>query len=121
MNPFKNPDKSNPIHKAINQVVNALIFYFDQESEVIGKSTKERIIFIYPIIVFKGMLFSAKFSDEKCDIVEEKHIPLLVEREISNPTFMPWTDTKRRIITSKPVIIDIVSIDYLEEFLGNFK
>ena len=121
MNPFKNPDKPNPIHKAINQVVNALIFYFDQQSEVIGKSTKERIIFIYPIIVFKGMLFSAKFIDEKLDIMEEKHIPLLVERETSNPALMPWTDTKSRIITSKPIIIDIVSIDYFEEFLSNFK
>ncbi len=121
MNPFGNPNKPNPIYKAINQVVDALIFYFEQQSDVIYEYKKERFVFLYPIIVFAGMLFSAESLDGKWDINEENHIQLLVEREAKNPKLLPWTDTKEKIFTSKPIIIDIVSIDYFEEFLGNFK
>lgn len=120
MNPFWNQDRPNPIYKAINQVVNALIFYLEQQSAVISNK-KETTLLLYPIIVFKGMLFSAEFNDGKLDINEENHIQLLVEREIKNPESLPWTDTKEKILTSKPIIIDIVSIDYFEEFLSNFK
>lgn len=121
MSPFGDPDKPNPIYKAINQVVNALIFYFEQQSDVIYEHKKERIVLVYPIIVFEGMLFSAEFIDGKWDIKGENHIQLLVERETKNPKLLPWTETKGKIITSKPIIIDIVSIDYFEEFLSNFK
>jgi hypothetical protein len=108
----KNPEKGGPgatIERAINQVYNAVDFYINQ-------STNDFPEFYYPIIVFDGEIFEASYKDENLEIKSTDHVSLYFEIEYEKPQFVDTAKSKM-LLTSKPFIIDIVKLNYLEHFL----
>jgi hypothetical protein len=105
----------NTIDKAINQVYRALLFYIKQGYSV------DCTIFFYPIIVFDGELFEAFYDDDELQIQESNHVCLNFEIEYDEPEFV-WAPNGHipRISESKSYIIDVVKLNYFEEFLKNF-
>lgn len=115
-----NEKKSQMIYNAISQVVNALIFYLNRDSEILDKNNINEISLIYPIIVFDGPLYSAFIKDDDIELKEENHIQLSFSLQLKKPMEIQWDLKNRKIIKQKDIIIDIVKKEYLPEFLQNF-
>lgn len=111
----KNNKESRTIDHAVDQVLNSLIFYMRQKD-----STKQSNMF-YPIIVFEGRLFEAWY-DPKLQVQETNHISLFFEAEMDKPDVIPAHGLNKIAswFSSKPFIIDVVRLDYFEEFLKYF-
>jgi len=112
----KNPGKGGPgstIDKAINQVYRAINFYISQ-------STNYYPEFFYPTIVFDGEIFEASFKNEKIEIKRSDHVNLFFEIEYKKPEFLD-TVKSHMMVTSKPFVIDIVKLNYLEKFLDKIE
>ena len=118
--PFMDPDnekKGKVLDKAINQVIMATGFYLGQR-----EGTHGRIMFYYPIIVFDGRLFEVIHRNGEMEVEEVRHVSLLVEMEMSEPTKVGIINTSKgqRLLTSKKFIVDVVQRDYFRDFLMNF-
>ena len=115
---------SKQIFDATGQVLSALSFYFVQRSNLISEyKLKPRVpTFFYPIIVFDGKMFEAEIKERNTNIKETNWISLWIEKELEEPLLMRFLYKQgfRRIVCSKPIIIDIVKLGYFEEFLKNF-
>ena len=110
------------IHKAVTQVMDALVFYWNRDTDVYVKEKISKMNFLYPIIVYDGLLFSAKIDGDNIDLTPENHISLYVEWELAEPMKVYYSSkgqNLRDIHQSKPFIIDVVKKEYLEEFLKN--
>jgi hypothetical protein len=118
--PCADPDnekRGKVIDKAINQVIQATLFYLGQREGKDGKTG-----FYYPIIVFDGKLFEAILTEGEMKVEEVNHISLLVDIEMSEPIIVKNIDNSGigRYLLSKKFIIDIVKKDNFENFLENF-
>lgn len=118
----KDSKESKAIHHAVAQVMNALNFYLNRENEYIETYNRGEVVLFYPIIVFDGELFSAIVEEESIQLAEENHVQLYVSRELSHAAEVLWdVKTKsKRLVKTKPFIINIVKKGYLEKFLENF-
>jgi hypothetical protein len=108
----KDLEKGGPgatIDRAINQVYNALKFYLSQ-------GYNEFPEFYYPVIVFDGEMFEASYPDEQLEIKSTNHVSLYFEVELDKPEFSE-TVKSSVFLLSKPYVIDIVKLSYLEQFL----
>jgi hypothetical protein len=100
---------SATIDRAINQVYKAINFYLHQGYNEIPE-------FYFPIIVFDGELFEASYPNGELEIKPSNHISLYFEVEFDKPEFLENVkSTDYRL--SKPYIIDVVKLNYLEQFL----
>jgi len=123
-----NSKKSKQIFEAVTQVLNACIFYVNQKAKFLKECKRLKLelprirpTFFYPTIVVDGKLYEVKVTKEKEEINEIKHVSLLVERELSEPSLIKlFYEPKYRPLFTKPFIVDIVKLDYFEEFLKNF-
>ncbi len=124
---FTTPEskKSKQIFEAIEKVLSALIFYWEQRESLHSKYKLEKkiITFFHPVIVVDGKLFDVLVKENEMNINETKWISLLVEREIKEPLSVRLLRNQqyRKIVLSKPYLIDIVTLDYFETFLENFE
>ncbi len=117
-------ERPNQIFKAVNQVIDALLFYWDREESFITKQRRSEVIIMYPIIVFDGKLFTADVYSEKTEVQETNHIQLMINREVKDPLEYSWLvkgGKGVRFVKTKPFIIDVVRKDYFEEFLKTIK
>ncbi len=119
---LKNPDKkqSKEIYMATNQVITALYFYINQIIDFVesNKFILKVPFFYYPLIVFDGGLFEAKVEEDKIKIEEANHISFLVERELDEPTTLDLMQRDKILpLFSKQIIVDIIKLDYFDEFL----
>ena len=118
---LSNPDnkEGKAIYDAVGQVLNATFFYINQLTKFYN-SRKLNINFsnlYYPIIVVDGALYEAEISGST-KIKETNHISLFTEYELDEPAFLKLIDPNlRQPLFSKPFIVDIVKLDYLDEFL----
>ena len=119
-----NPDSKvgKQIFDATEQVLGALRFYFVQRANLISEYRLRVPMFFYPIIVFDGKMFEVSVEEADINIKETNWISLWIEKELEEPLLMRllYKQGFRRIVYSKPIIIDIVKLDYFEEFLKNF-
>jgi hypothetical protein len=108
----KNPEKGGPgatIDRAISQVYNAIKFYLSQGYNEVPE-------FYYPIIVFDGEMFEASYPDGQLEIKPTNHVNLYFEVELGKPEFSE-TVKSSVFLLSKPYVINIVKLSYLEQFL----
>lgn len=115
---FVNPNntkESGTIDHAIEQVLSSLFFYMRQ------KDSTTQSHMLYPIIVFEGKLFEAWY-DPELQVQETNHVSLFFEAEMAKPEVIPAHGLNEIAswFSSKPFIIDVVRLDYFEEFLNNF-
>ena len=78
------------------------------EENSVEKSTVE-LSMIYPVIVLNGRLMTYQIGGE---VKETKHVHYLFELLATEP--LPIAG---KIISTKPIVIDIVQLDYFREFL----
>jgi hypothetical protein len=116
-----NEKKANMIYNAITQVVDALIFYLNRDSEILGKNNINEISILYPVIVFDGNLYSASVENDNVNLFEEKMVQLKYSLQLKEPMEIPWDLKNRKIIKQKDIIINVVKKEYLKEFLDNFE
>jgi len=118
-------EKRNPdiILNAINQVINALLFFIEQELSFLEEHASKhvpRVSFFYPVIILDGMLFSAQVNpDGKIELTESQYLQLNVTRAMKEPLRLKWSRDKSKVLFQKEFVIDIVQKNYLEEFLKN--
>ena len=121
-----NPDSKagKQIFDATEQVLSALRFYLVQKSNLFSEyRLKPKIpTFFYPIIVFDGKMFEVSVEESDINVKETNWISLWIEKELEEPLLMKFLYRQgfRRVVYSKPIVIDIVKLDYFEEFLKNF-
>jgi hypothetical protein len=115
----KNTNKENEIFGAVEQVMSALRFYTVREDEHMNKNQLNGMEFVYPIIVFDGLLCSAHIENEKINIKEEDRIALHIIEELDKAIELWGANTVTSVI-SKPFIINVVKKEYFEKFLENF-
>ncbi len=112
------------IFDATEQVLSALRFYLVQRFNLFSEyRLKPKIpTFFYPIIVFDGKMFEVSVEEADINIKETDWISLWIEKELKEPLLMKFLYRQgfRRVVYSKPIVIDIVKLDYFEEFLKNF-
>ena len=109
-------NEAKTLDRALYQVLKALIFYVLQQEE------NTKIKFFYPIIVFEGDLYAAYYKNEELFVEERNHICLYVEAELPKMEKVRTFDGKYvKWIESKPFIIDVVKLEYFNEFLKNFE
>jgi hypothetical protein len=116
---FKKPDEgpAKTIDKALTQVLRSTIFYW-------GKYLKTEVDHIfYPIIVFDGELFEVNYQNDDPIVEPTNHICLHYEFDVDNIDKIHSynSNTIYRWVSSKPFVIDVVRLDYFENFLNNFK
>lgn len=134
---FVDPDKPNnksnrannksnrAIFNAVNQVLDALIFYVSQRLNFFEeyKLRPKGFIFFYPIIVVDGKIFEVSVENDEIAVEESTHINLLVEQELEEPALIKLLSPNGYVkpIFSKPFLIDIVKLEYFDKFLDNFE
>jgi len=119
----------NQIYDAINQVINALKFYYNQSSNVFKYLQSERFelqlhthhtdIF-YPIIVLEGDLFEAELTNDPV-VIPVNHIKFNINIEIEKPFKITRPSGTHALLARKNVVIDIVKKEFLANFLEYFK
>jgi hypothetical protein len=108
------------ILKAINQVLDSLIFSWEMETERYVKLKNKIVSVLYPIIVFQGKLFSAQvLPDGEIRTNEAKFLQLRVSRALKELTTFRYSETNSLVVSVKDFIIDVVHQDYFEEYLKN--
>jgi hypothetical protein len=113
-NPDQNPAKT--LDRAIYQVIRALLFYISQQEQNI------KVKLFYPIIVFDGDIYEASYKNDELIINESNHINLYFEAEFDKLEKILTSDGKYvKWIDSKPFVIDIVKLEYFDEFLKKFE
>lgn len=123
---YKNQGKEEgrEIDVAINQTTSALYFYINQLIDFAENNNQKLVYpsFYYPLIVFEGDLFEVEIDGVDIEVNETNHVSLLVEQELKEPAIMGTLDINKKFpLFSKQIIIDIVKLDYLEEYLKNLK
>ena len=115
---FKKPDDgpAKTIDHAIKQVLRATAFYCSKYA------TTEAEHFFYPIIVLDGELFEVNYEQGEPNVQKSNHISLFYEFESDKIDFLQSYEGDKvyRWISSKPFVIDIVTLDYFGKFLENF-
>lgn len=106
------------IHDTILQLLSALKttnkIYDDFQNKVVHK----RVYFYYPIIVLDGDLFTSKIWDEETiEIVPSDHVQLLMNFT-SDAQSKKWGN-KKIVKKDSKLIIDIVTKEYLSDFIDN--
>jgi len=122
--PFTNEENSKlskAIFHAKNQVITALTHLLDQRIEMYNGASLITKTFFYPIIVFDGDLYSAIINEDNIDLVEENHLLLSIERELSKKREIRLSENTTRSQEYKPYLIDIVKKEYFEEYLKIFQ
>ncbi len=119
-NENRGKNQESDIYRAVKQVMNALIFYSTRESRNINKYKFKDIKFIYPVIIFDGVLLSAFIEENEIDIKEENHILLSINLELDDAAELRWGAKESKLVFCKPFIIDIVKKEYLKQYLENF-
>jgi len=115
-----NNKKRGMINQALDQVLNSLMFLFEQEYLFLEKYKIASAKIMYPVIVLDGQLLSAIVSKDDIAVSEASHVQLHIVRQEKNTIDIPWSKEMMRILKSKTFVIDIVQKDYFEEFLKNF-
>jgi len=120
---FKENDKEeqySPIHKAIKQALGGFNFIANQNADFFAKNIVTTDgCFLYPIIVLDGKLISADVKEDgEIDMEETNHISLILNFEMEEAWIIPGQKLSQ-VLRSKPIIIDIVKKEHLEEFLKN--
>lgn len=113
---FVESGKPDVVEEAINQVLDSLVFSSQQQmySEYV-------YLFYYPVIILDGRLFSARVEPAgNITVNESKYLQLRVMRGLKKPEEIKVDDARSIVTHAKTNIIDIVRIDFLEEFLKNF-
>ncbi len=95
--------------EAIDQTVEHFLEAWRLELDTIEK-TVPRVTLIYPVIVLNGRLMTYEIGG---DVQEVDHVLYLFEFLANEPTPIGG-----RVITTKPIVIDIVSLSYFSEFLS---
>jgi len=112
---------SDVILEAIVQVLDALLFFWEQEVYSIEEYKLSRVTFFYPIIILDGRLFSAHVKPNgEIESHESNYLQLKVTRALREPEKIRWSESMSKILYRKDFIIDVVRKDYIEEFLKNF-
>jgi len=110
---FVKSGEPDVIAKAINQVLDGLVFSSEQQVYL-----EEINWFYYPVIILDGRLFSAHVEPTgKIEITESKYLQLKVMRGLEEPEEIKVDGIRTIVSATKSYIIDIVKIDYLEGFL----
>jgi hypothetical protein len=112
--------KMNALESAIDQVTSALFFLAERDENFLTSLQNKYLTFLFPVIVFDGKLIGAKISGKEVLLEEKNHIRRLINYEFREPNSLRWDDQKSISKKTKPIIIDIVHIDHLQEFLKNF-
>lgn len=105
------------ILEAINQVVDSLLYTFDSCQHALPKNIPV-YWFFYPVIILDGLLFSAVVeTNGKIRLNEAEYLQLSVRRGLMKPEKIQLS--KRRLLETltKDIMIDIVRMDFLEQFL----
>lgn len=114
-----NKEAGRTIYNATRQALGALQFYMYQLSDFLNsnKYTLNIPYFYYSIIVLDGELYETDAS-EITSINKTNHVSLCVEMEIDKPSILKLMspDTVHPLF-SKPYVVDIVKLDYFDEFL----
>lgn len=109
------------ILKAINQVLDALIYWWETEMELFEKVAKKRVSLLYPVIVLDGKLFSARISsDGNISLNQSNHLQLRVARALREPLTLRFSQSSSIVLSIKNFIIDIIEKDFFESYLNNF-
>lgn len=102
--------------KEIYQGITSLWYTLDYFKRLFGKSTinqvvqKQRIDFIHPVIVLKGVLITAFRNDEgEFEVEEVPHVMI--------KTIDCITDKELDFRVTNEIIVDVVRSDYLEEYI----
>jgi hypothetical protein len=107
--------------KAINQVLDGLIFSMKMEIERFQQLAQKRISFLYPVIVFDGRLFSAKLlPNGEIETKERESLQLKVSRALKETLILPYSKDREAVMSVKSYIIDIVHKDHFEEYIKKF-
>jgi hypothetical protein len=109
-------EKRDPdtILDGINQVIEA--FYFIANS---AENPELDAHFVYPVIVLDGTIFSAKIDEDgKINLTEQDYLQLRVRKGLKDPEKIYVLPTFSITTNTQEIIIDIVKIDYLEDFLN---
>jgi hypothetical protein len=122
--PFTN-DENSKLSKAIfhakNQIISATNHLLEQQSERYKKYPELSLkTFFHPIILFDGVLYSAKIDEEGIQLKKENHLLLSVERELPEKRIIKFNPAMFADLEYKPYLIDIVKKDYFHEYLQNF-
>lgn len=115
-NRIKKEIRGDQIRIAVNKVLDALTYYAYRDEKTIEKFANVDHRIYYPIIILQGKLFLAELKQGNIELEEKKHIQLLIERELDDPVTLTL-EKMPFIHSNKPFIIDIISSDYLDNFL----
>lgn len=102
--------------KEIYQGITSLWYAIDYFKRLFAKSTlnhtpkNRQINFIHPVIVFKGVLVSARKDNDSFEIEEVPHVMVRTIDSITDKEL----DFR---VSNKEIIIDIIRSDYLEEYI----
>jgi len=124
---FTDPEskKSKQIFEATEKVLDALMFYWEREEILYSKyKLKKKVLtFFHPVVIVDGKLFDVLVKENETNISETRWISLLIEREMDEPlpVRLLHNPQYRKILLSKPYLVDIVTLDYFETFLENFE
>lgn len=104
----------------MNQVTDALAYSNKMEIDLYDKLADKQFAILYPIIVIDGKLFSARIEPNgNIELRESNHLQLKVLKAFDEPITVEESKGDY-ILSTKPVIIDIVLKDYFNEFLKVF-
>ncbi|MHB1909286.1 MAG: hypothetical protein ACYCQJ_10525 [Nitrososphaerales archaeon] len=106
----KEERKFDPIKDAIDQTISHFIEAISLESDTLEKAVP-RVTLVHPVIVLNGKLLAYDIS--KKELKETKHVHYLFEMLAKEP--MPIAG---KIVQTKPVVIDVVQLDYFKDFLS---
>lgn len=105
----KDERKIDPIKEAIEESIDHFVQAMNLEMDVL-EQTVPHVTMVYPVIVLNGRLISYEIGGQ---VKETKHIHYLFELMAKEP--MPIAG---KIVTTKPIVIDVVQLDYFRDYLS---
>jgi hypothetical protein len=118
---FVEKGSPDPIHEAIDQVIAALFYCWDMELEMFEQLAHKKFSLLYPVIVLDGQLFSAHVEPSgNIELKESNHLQLKVLKALKEPLILDGIENSR-VLSYKPIIIDIVCKEYFEKYLEYYR
>ncbi len=105
-------DAGKEIYQGITSLWYAIDFFkrLFERSKSNPASKNKRMNFVHPVIIFKGVLISARKNDDDFEIEEVPHVILRTADCVTNKEL----DLR---VSYKETLIDIVRDDYLEDYI----
>ena len=117
---FDQKNYPDPIHEALNQVIDALLYCWDMEIQLFQELAHKKTSLLYPVIVLDGLLFKAHIEvDGNINLEETKHLQLKVNKALKKPLISQGINNSL-VLSIKPISVDIITKGYLEQYLDNY-